>query len=76
MPHTGFAGRIGIYEMLHFTTKLKRLITEKFDAEALREAAIHDGMKPLRLRGAQKVADGVTTVEEVLRVVPPPTTHY
>ena len=74
--NTGYRGRIGIYEMLHFTTKLKRLITEKFDAEALREAAIHDGMKPLRLRGAQKVADGVTTVEEVLRVVPPPTTHY
>lgn len=44
--------------------------------DALRQEAIRTGMKPLRLRGAQKVAEGVTTVEEVMRVVPPPTTHY
>jgi general secretion pathway protein E len=71
--NTGYKGRVGIYEMLQFTPKLKQLITEKFDADALREAAIRGGMKPLRLRGAQKVAEGVTTIEEVMRVVPPPT---
>jgi general secretion pathway protein E len=71
--NTGYRGRIGIYEMLTFTPKLKHLITENFDADALRQRATQDGMKPLRLRGAQKVAEGVTTLEEVLRVVPPPT---
>jgi len=70
--NTGYRGRVGIYEMLTFTAKLKQLITEDFDADALRQRATQDGMKPLRLRGAQKVAEGVTTLEEVLRVVPPP----
>ena len=74
--NTGYRGRVGIYEMLTFSPKLKPLITERFEMEALREAAIRDGMKPLRLRGAQKVAEGVTTVEEVLRVVPPPMGRY
>jgi general secretion pathway protein E len=74
--NTGYRGRVGIYEMLTFSPKLKPLITERFEMEALREAAIRDGMKPLRLRGAQKVAEGVTTVEEVLRVVPPPVGRY
>ena len=71
--NTGYKGRVGLYEMMHVTQKLKPLITERVDVEALREAAIHDGMKPLRLRGAQKVAEGVTTLEEVLRVAPPVT---
>ena len=70
--NTGYRGRVGIYEMLTFTPKLRPLIGAGFDMEALREAAIREGMKPLRLRGAQKVAEGVTTVEEVMRVVPPP----
>jgi len=70
--NTGYKGRIGIYEMLNLSTKLKQLLTDHFEDEALRQAAIREGMKPLRLRGAQKVADGVTTIEEVMRVVPPP----
>ena len=74
--NTGYRGRVGIYEMLTFTPKLKPLIGTSFDMEALREAAIRDGMKPLRLRGAQKVAEGVTTVEEVMRVVPPAAGRY
>ncbi|HET7921816.1 MAG TPA: GspE/PulE family protein [Gammaproteobacteria bacterium] len=70
--NTGYRGRIGIYEMLNLTPTLKQLLTDRFEDDALRQAAIREGMKPLRLRGAQKVADGVTTLEEVLRVVPPP----
>jgi general secretion pathway protein E len=70
--NTGYKGRVGIYEMLSFSHSLKPLVTEPLDEEGLREAALKDGMKPLRLRGAQKVAEGVTTVEEVMRVVPPP----
>ncbi|HET7649570.1 MAG TPA: GspE/PulE family protein [Gammaproteobacteria bacterium] len=70
--NTGYKGRVGIYEMLNLSPALKQLLTDRFEDDALRQAAIRDGMKPLRLRGAQKVAEGVTTVEEVLRVVPPP----
>jgi len=69
--NTGYKGRIGIYEMLQFTPKLKPFIHEGLDVDALREAAYKEGMKPLRLRGAQKVAEGVTTLEEVMRVAPP-----
>ncbi|MBU6421387.1 MAG: type II/IV secretion system protein [Gammaproteobacteria bacterium] len=74
--NTGYKGRIGLYEMMSFSPAIKKLITSNFDIDALRQEAMRSGMKPLRLRGAQKVAEGVTTVEEVLRVVPPPTTHY
>lgn len=70
--NTGYKGRIGIYEMLNLSPNLKQLLTDHFEDDAMRQAAIREGMKPLRLRGAQKVADGVTTIEEVLRVVPPP----
>jgi general secretion pathway protein E len=70
--NTGYKGRVGIYEMLHLSPGLKQMLTDRFEDDALRQAAIREGMKPLRLRGAQKVAEGVTTVEEVLRVVPPP----
>ena len=73
--NTGYRGRVGIYEMLSVSAKLRPLITNPLNVDGLREAALKDGMKPLRLRGAQKVAEGVTTVEEVLRVVPPPTGH-
>jgi general secretion pathway protein E len=73
--NTGYRGRVGIYEMLNVSARLRPLITNPLDVDGLREAALKDGMKPLRLRGAQKVAEGVTTVEEVLRVVPPPTGH-
>lgn len=74
--NTGYRGRIGLYEMLGFSASLKKLITREFDIDALRQEAMRSGMKPLRLRGAQKVAEGVTTVEEVLRVVPAPMSQY
>lgn len=74
--NTGYRGRIGLYEMLGFTPAVKKLITGNFDIDALRQEAMRGGMKPLRLRGAEKVAEGVTTMDEVLRVVPSPTTHY
>ncbi|MGH8278646.1 MAG: GspE/PulE family protein [Gammaproteobacteria bacterium] len=74
--NTGYRGRIGLYEMLGFSSGIKKLITRDFDIDALRKEAMRSGMKPLRLRGAQKVAEGVTTVEEVLRVVPAPLGNY
>jgi general secretion pathway protein E len=68
---TGYMGRVGIYETLIFTGSLKALVAEKADIAALREQAFKDGMKPLRISGAMKVAAGITTIDEVLKVAPP-----
>ncbi|MCM8856985.1 MAG: GspE/PulE family protein [Candidatus Thiodiazotropha sp.] len=68
---TGFLGRVGIYEMMIISTGIKRLITADCDINQLRRQAINEGMRPLRLSGAQKVASGISTIEEVLKVAPP-----
>ena len=57
--------------MLTMTPALRAHVTAGSDAGALRRAAWQDGLKPLRIRGAHKVAEGVTTIAEVLRVAPP-----
>ena len=69
--NTGFMGRMGIYEMFTFSRNVKEQITENVNMSSLKKVAIKEGMKPLRLSGAQKVAAGLTTIEEVLRVAPP-----
>jgi len=63
-------GRLGIYEILQMTREVKRLITAETDMAALTQAAYKDGMRPLRASGAIKVAAGLTTVEEILKVAP------
>jgi len=68
---TGYTGRIGIYEILLMTAGQRPLITAETDASLIREQAYRDGMKPLRIAGALKIAAGVTTVDEVLKVTPP-----
>ena len=68
---TGFSGRIGIYEMMPLTDALKKDVSDNFDLVKFRKTAIREGMKPLNLAGAQKVARGLTTIEEVLKVAPP-----
>ncbi len=67
---TGYQGRLGIYEMFHFSNETRKMITDNCDLSVLRKQAIKDGLQPLRLSGANKVARGETTVEEVLRVAP------
>jgi general secretion pathway protein E len=69
--NTGYMGRMGIYEMFVFSPEVKARVTQNVDMAELKKAAIKEGMRPLRLSGAQKVAAGLTTVEEVLRVAPP-----
>lgn len=69
---TGYAGRVGIYEVLRMTQGLKDLILPELDITGFRKQAIRDGMQPLRISGARKVAHGLTTMGEVLRVAPPP----
>jgi len=68
---TGFIGRVGIYEMMPISDELKPEITDNFDLVKFRKSALREGMKPLNLAGAQKVARGMTTIEEVLKVAPP-----
>ena len=68
---TGFIGRVGIYEMMPLNDDLKREVGDNFDLVKFRKTALRQGMKPLNLAGAQKVARGMTTIEEVLKVAPP-----
>jgi general secretion pathway protein E len=68
---TGFIGRVGIYEMMPLGDDLKREVSDNFDLVKFRKTALRQGMKPLNLAGAQKVARGMTTIEEVLKVAPP-----
>ena len=68
---TGFRGRMGLYELLTVTEGFKEKVSKEPSIDALRRQAITDGMRPLRLAGARKVAEGVTTVEEILASTPP-----
>ena len=68
---TGYLGRVGIYETLVFTSAIKSLAAKNADLSAVREQAMKEGMKPLRISGAMKVAAGATTIDEVLKVAPP-----
>jgi general secretion pathway protein E len=68
---TGFMGRMGLYELLVVTEAFKTRVSADSSIEALRRQAITDGMRPLRLAGALRVAEGVTVMEEVLVSTPP-----
>ena len=67
---TGYRGRAGVYEIMQLTDGVKALISPDTDLLAVRRQAFKEGMRSLRLSGAQKVAAGLTTIEEVLRVTP------
>lgn len=67
--NTGYLGRVGIYEMLRVTPKFKDIIREDTEHRELFEMAVREGMVPLNVNGAMKVAQGQTTPEEVMRVV-------
>ena len=65
-----FRSRMGIYEVMPLTENLEPLIHESTDQQKLRQAAMKEGMHSLRLSGAHKVAAGMTTIAEVMRVAP------
>lgn len=67
---TGFKGREGIYEVMPFSESLQEFVDDRASLTALRQQAYKEGMHSLRLSGAQKVAAGLTTITEVLRVTP------
>ncbi|KQX86434.1 GspE/PulE family protein [Variovorax sp. Root473] len=68
---TGYMGRMGLYELLSVTEPFKDKVTKEPNLTGLRRQAVIDGMRPLRLAGALRVAEGVTTIEEVLSATPP-----
>jgi general secretion pathway protein E len=68
---TGYLGRIGIYETMVMTPELRKAVTAETDLDTLRDRAFREGMKPLRISGAMKIAAGVTTIDEVMTVAPP-----
>jgi general secretion pathway protein E len=73
--NTGYRGRMGLYEMFTLTSKLRKLVNASCDISEIRQQTLKEGLIPLRLSGASKVAQGLTTIEEVLRVAPPPLTQ-
>jgi type IV pilus assembly protein PilB len=66
--NTGYAGRIGIFEILEISKKIKALIIQKADSEMIAKQAIDEGMTTMLDDGLNKVKKGLTTLEEVLRV--------
>jgi general secretion pathway protein E len=68
--HTGYRGRVGLYELLVMSDAARACVHPSLDAAALRRQSAKDGMRALRLAGAMKVAEGLTTMEEVLRSTP------
>jgi general secretion pathway protein E len=68
---TGYLGRTGLVELLVVTDAIRALISAGGDIQQIRRQAARDGLRSLRVSGAEKIAHGVTTVEEVLRAAPP-----
>jgi general secretion pathway protein E len=67
---TGYRGRAGLYELLTLSEAARAHVHPTLDASALRRQALGEGMHPLRMAGVMKVAEGLTTLEEVLRTTP------
>jgi len=67
--HKGYVGRIGIYEALPVTEKIRSLITRKATSDEIQKTAVEEGMVTMLQDGMDKVASGLTTIEEVIRVV-------
>ena len=68
---TGYRGRIGLYEILMLSPEVKQLMADGAEVAKVRDLAYREGMKPLRISGAMKVAAGMTTLAEVFKVAPP-----
>ncbi len=68
---TGYRGRTGIYEMLALSPEIKKLVNKDAELDKIKALAYREGMKPLRLNGAEKVVAGLTTAEEIIKIAPP-----
>ena len=67
--YTGFSGRVGLFELLFIDDDMKRLIAGKVSAEEIHKHALEKGMHTLLQDGMDKIRDGITTPDEVLRVL-------
>ncbi|MEZ5321699.1 MAG: ATPase, T2SS/T4P/T4SS family [Microthrixaceae bacterium] len=66
---TGYRGRVGVYELLTVTDTMRQLIVDKASHSDMRKIAIKEGMRTMQVQAFQLVADGITTVDEVIRAV-------
>ena len=64
----GYMGRAGIYELLEISPEVRAMIVESSDAKAIKDTAVKTGFRPLFSNGREKILNGTTTIEEVLRV--------
>ena len=69
--YTGYLGRMGIYELIIFDQNLRKQVGNETSSQEIRKLAVKQGMTRLRISGANKVAKGLTTIEEIMKVVPP-----
>jgi type II secretory ATPase GspE/PulE/Tfp pilus assembly ATPase PilB-like protein len=67
--HTGYRGRLGIFELLVIDDEIRAMIVDKTPANVIREAAVKNGMVTLWEDAKLKVIDGITTYSEILRTV-------
>ena len=67
--HTGYQGRVGVFEVLEMSVTIRKLIMEQANADAIKQQAVAEGMTTMFEDGLHKALLGVTTLEEVLRVV-------
>lgn len=65
--NTGYSGRIGIYEIMKITPKLKELISQNASVSVLKEAAMREGMHTLKQSAASLVIQGVTSIQEMIK---------
>lgn len=66
--NTGFYGRIGVYEIMPITLRLREAISKKSSAEQIKNIALSEGMKTLRMNAAEYVLEGITTIEEMKKI--------
>ena len=67
--NTGYRGRIGLYEVMPMSEEIERLTVERASAETVKRLAVEQGMRTLREDGLEKASAGITTIEEIARVV-------
>jgi type II secretory ATPase GspE/PulE/Tfp pilus assembly ATPase PilB-like protein len=67
--HTGYHGRRAVYEILCVSSKIRRMVIDKSSDDAIKQQAIEEGMKTLRNNAVDEVLNGVTTLDELMRVV-------
>ncbi len=65
---TGYYGRIGVYEIMEITPKLRHVISEQGTTEQIQDAALAEGMQTLRMSAAEYVLEGITSIPEVLKI--------